>query len=142
MTDTLTSRIELIVRDYECDVQGIVNNAVYLNYLEHARHRHLLNLDIDFVEMAAHGSNMVVTRIEVDYLKPLSTGDVFTVTSLMDRLSALRFVFRQDIHIQDGQHILSAVVTGTVIDPDGRPGIPPQLDSLLPAPPNSRLSAR
>lgn len=30
-------RIDLKVRDYECDLQGIVNNGVYFNYLEHAR---------------------------------------------------------------------------------------------------------
>ena len=26
--------MEMMVRDYECDMQGIVNNAVYQNYLE------------------------------------------------------------------------------------------------------------
>ena len=26
------------VRDYECDIQGIVNNANYLHYIEHTRH--------------------------------------------------------------------------------------------------------
>ena len=29
------------VRDYECDIQGIVNNANYLHYTEHTRHRFL-----------------------------------------------------------------------------------------------------
>ncbi|MBU2223338.1 MAG: acyl-CoA thioesterase, partial [Gammaproteobacteria bacterium] len=28
--------VDFKVRDYECDMQGIVNNAVYFNYLEHA----------------------------------------------------------------------------------------------------------
>ena len=34
-------KIALPVRDYECDMQGYVNNAVYQNYLEHARHEYL-----------------------------------------------------------------------------------------------------
>ncbi len=38
--------LEFTVRDYECDLQGIVNNAVYLNYLEHTRHQYLLNKKI------------------------------------------------------------------------------------------------
>ena len=29
---------EMEVRDYECDIQGIVNNANYLHYTEHTRH--------------------------------------------------------------------------------------------------------
>ena len=62
------------VRDYECDIQGIVNNAVYQNYLEHARHQFLLERDVDFVALAEQEINLVVIRIEIDYKSPLRAG--------------------------------------------------------------------
>ena len=124
--------LEMTVRDYECDVQGIVNNSVYLNYLEHARHRYLLERGIDFVDMAMRGSNMVVTRIEVDYLLPLRSADLFTVVSRMERVSRLRFAFAQEIRRPDGALVLRGMVLGTVVDADGRPTMPPELDTLLP----------
>jgi acyl-CoA thioester hydrolase len=124
------------VRDYECDVQGIVNNAVYLNYLEHARHQHLLGLGVDFVEMAGRGFNMVVTRIEADYRIPLRAGDAFAVVSRMERVSRLRFAFLQGILLPDGRTSLRAKVIGTVVDPGGRPVMPPEVDALIPALPS------
>jgi len=124
-------RLTMTVRDYECDVQGIVNNAVYLNYLEHARHRHLLSLGVDFVEMAGRGLNMVVTRMELDYRRPLRAGDAFTVTSSMRRVSRLRFRFDQSVALEPGgEEALRAVVLGTVVDERGRPVMAPELDHL------------
>ena len=32
-------QLEMMVRDYECDIQGIVNNANYLHFMEHTRHQ-------------------------------------------------------------------------------------------------------
>ena len=53
--------LEMAVRDYECDLQGVVNNAVYQNYLEHARHEYLKDIGIDFAALAAQRINLVVT---------------------------------------------------------------------------------
>ena len=35
--------LEIPVRDYELDSEGIVNNANYLHYLEHTRHAFIKN---------------------------------------------------------------------------------------------------
>lgn len=42
------------VRDYECDLQGIVNNANYQHYLEHTRHEFLLSAGVSFAGL--HGA--------------------------------------------------------------------------------------
>ena len=41
------------VRDYECDLQGIVNNANYQHYIEHTRHEFLLTRGVSFADL--HG---------------------------------------------------------------------------------------
>ena len=72
-------RIEMSVRDYELDMEGVVNNAVYQNYLEHARHEYLKSMGIDFAAMVENKIHMVLTRIELDFKWPLTSGDKFVV---------------------------------------------------------------
>ena len=55
------------VRDYECDLSGIVNNAVYQHYLEHARHKYLRTRRLDFAALEEQGITLVVVRIEMDF---------------------------------------------------------------------------
>ena len=52
--------LKMKVRDYECDLQGIVNNANYQHYLEHARHEFLLERGISFADMHARVIDAVV----------------------------------------------------------------------------------
>ena len=110
------------VRDYECDLQGIVNNANYQHYLEHARHQFLKQLKVDFAALSAQGINLVVVRIELDYLWPLRSGDQFEVRSKVEQVSRLRFGFDQDIvRLPDERPILKGRVIGTAINAQGRP---------------------
>ena len=125
-------RLEMAVRDYECDLQGVVNNAVYQNYLEHARHEYLKTLGIDFAALAAQGINLVVTRVEIDYKTSLSSGDAFVVEVKMERASPVRIVFAQTIYRQpDHKLIIKALVTGTALAANGRPKLPPELTARL-----------
>ena len=125
-------RLEMAVRDYECDLQGVVNNAVYQNYLEHARHEYLKTLGIDFAALTAQGINLVVTRVEIDYKTSLTSGDTFVVEVTMERTSPVRITFLQTIYRQpDHKLIVKAQVTGTAIATNGRPKLPPELTAYL-----------
>ena len=120
------------VRDYECDLQGIVNNAVYQNYLEHTRHEFLKSLGIDFASLARRAINLVVVRAEIDYLYPLRSGDKFWVGLNMERISKVRFGFMQDIYrLPDDRPILKAKVIGTALKESGRPHMPEEIEKLL-----------
>ena len=117
----LPYELELSVRDYECDLQGIVNNAIYLNYYEHARHQYLLNKKVDFAKLHDEGIDLVVSRIEIDYKFSLASGDLFKVTVTTRREGHLRFIFEQDIFkLPENKLVSHAKVIGVGLN-HGRP---------------------
>jgi len=85
------------VRDYECDLQGIVNNANYQHFLEHARHEYIQSLGLSFSDLHEKGIDFVVARLEMAFKTPLKSKDSFTVTVDMKK-EGLRWVFRQNIY--------------------------------------------
>lgn len=124
--------LDFLVRDYECDMQGVVNNAVYQNYLEHARHEYLKVLGLDFSALTRRGINLVVVRAELDYKRSLQSGDRFQVRIRLERVSPLRFVFLQDIYrLSEAQPILKARVVGTALNAKGRPQLPEEIAAVL-----------
>jgi len=88
--------IELKVRDYECDIQGVVNNAVYQSYLEHARHEYLLSQGHSFKELTDQNILLMVSRIEMDFKRSLTSRDSFAVKIRTER-EGVKLVFLQDI---------------------------------------------
>jgi acyl-CoA thioester hydrolase len=119
------------VRDYECDLQGVVNNSVYQNYLEHTRHEFLLSRGIQFAELAKQGINLVVVRAELDYKRPLKSGDEFWVGLTLEKISKIRGAFRQDIfHARDNTLVLSAKIHWTALNANGKPFYYAPLDEL------------
>ena len=98
------------VRDYECDIEGIVNNANYLHYLEHTRHLFLKSRNLSFAEMHRKGVDAVVARMNLQYKVPLRCDDEF-VSRLSVSKEGIRYVFRQDIYrLPDEKLCVKAVV--------------------------------
>ncbi|MCB9496614.1 MAG: acyl-CoA thioesterase [Fibrobacteria bacterium] len=119
-TSPILYRHEFQVRDYECDLQGIVNNAVYQNYLEHTRHEFLRSRGLLFGDLVRQGVHLVVVRIEMDFHRSLRPGDSFSVSLRYQPLGGIRNLFFQQIH-RGREPILSARVVWTILDGEGRP---------------------
>jgi acyl-CoA thioester hydrolase len=94
--------IALEVRDYELDFQGIVNNANYLHYFEHARNSFVRERGIDLLAMHGDGVDAVVHRAEIDYRVPLRGRERFTVRCRASREGRLKLVFEESIVKEGG----------------------------------------
>lgn len=103
--------LTLSVRDYELDVQGIVNNANYLHYMEHTRHAFCRSAGFSFDEMHSQGIDPVLRKVEIEYLTPLTSGDDM-ISCLSIRREGPRFIFKQDIYrASDKESVCRADVT-------------------------------
>lgn len=90
-------QLAMDVRDYEVDSQGIVNNAVYLHYLEHTRHEFCKEAGVTFLQMQQQGYDPVLRRAEIDYISPLRLSESM-LSCLNIRREGARFIFLQDIY--------------------------------------------
>ena len=86
----------MAVRDYECDIEGIVNNANYLHYCEHTRHLFLKACGLSFAEMHEKGVDAVVARMNLQYKVPLRPDDEF-ISRLALTKEGIKYVFHHDI---------------------------------------------
>lgn len=98
------------VRDYEVDSEGIVNNACYLNYLEHTRHEFCDLAGLSFRAMREEGMSPVVSHIDISYRNSLGLGAEF-ISYLSMKRKGPRFIFSQWIRTPDGAPVVDAEVT-------------------------------
>lgn len=124
---------ELEVRDYECDIQGIVNNSVYQNYLEHCRHQFLYEVGLSFAQMHTDGIDAVVIRAELEYKFPLRPGDVFFVRLKMAKEGRLRIIFKQQVIRKSDEKLMVDARITTVLTRNGRPVSPEILEDKFSA---------
>ena len=120
------------VRDYECDLQGIVNNAQYQHYLEHARHEYLLSKGLSFAKLTQQQIHLVVYRMTLNYHHSLLPGDAFEVRSVWRKPSRVKLLVEQQVYRpQDDNICLSANVEIACLNPKGRPCWLPQFEALI-----------
>ena len=108
--DKYIFELKMKVRDYECDLQGIVNNANYQHYIEHTRHEFLNSTGLNFARLHEEGIDPVVARLNMAFKTPLKSGDEF-VSKLYLKKEGIKYVFYQDIfRLSDMKTVIKSTV--------------------------------
>lgn len=92
-----TFQLELKTRDYECDIQGVVNNANYQHYLEVTRHEFIDSIGVSFQSLHDQGIDVMVSKITINYRNSLRGGEQF-ISCLNLHRQGVRYIFDQDIY--------------------------------------------
>ncbi len=123
--------LPLTVRGYELDAFHHVNNAVYLQYFEHARWMALRELGPQWLQ--GQGLTLVVRKVTIEYNRPAQVFDELQVRLWIERIGKTSLTFGQDLLRQaDGQEIARAEVVTVCLGTDGRPhAIPEEWRSLV-----------
>ena len=112
----------LNVRSYELDVQGHVNYAVYLNYLEFCRVYTLEQLGAPFQDYIKKGIYIVIAEINIKYRAPAFLGDELEITLEGIKLGKTSCTFKQEIfNMQNKKKLLEATLTAVFISKAGKP---------------------
>jgi len=122
------------IRQYELDVLGHVNNAVYLNWAEQVAIEQVEALGFGREWSLAHGGAWVVREHHITYHRPVSYGDVVLVTTLPQEVRGVRGSRRTEIHREADGQLMTEMLTHWVWIrlSDGRPArIPPDLLALF-----------
>ncbi len=118
------------VRDYECDLQGVVNNSNYQHYMEHTRHEFLESLGENFGRMHANGVDGFVSRVEIRYKVSLRSGDRY-ISCLNVYKKGVKLVFEQDIYRASDEVLVVCGIVESVVVENGKLTRGEYFDTLL-----------
>ena len=119
--DKYIYELKMKVRDYECDLQGIVNNANYQHYIEHTRLEILTSTGISFARLHEEGIDPVLARLTMSFKTPLKSFDEF-VSKLYLKKEGIKYVFYQDIFRLPDMKVVIKSTVETVCVINGRLG--------------------
>lgn len=117
-------RVRITVRGYELDTQGHLNQAVYLQYGEHARWECLRAAGISQDRLIANGVGPVALEVTLKYLRELRGGDELDVSCEFRWGQGKTFQIDQDYTRPDGIQVATLTGVGGLLDLSARRLVP------------------
>jgi acyl-CoA thioester hydrolase len=115
----LEHELEIDVRYYETDGQGVVHHANYFQYFELARVEMLKAMGHDYAELERDGVFLVVHSISCKYLRPARFGDRLRIRTKVVRATMARI--EHQYHVFLGESLVAeAASTIACIDRQGQ----------------------
>ncbi|MEU6067747.1 acyl-CoA thioesterase [Streptomyces sp. NPDC047082] len=108
--------VRVTVRGYETDVQGHLNQAVYVNYAEHARWSLLKDAGVSQAQLAGRGVGPVALETTIRYRRELLAGDEVDVTCEFEWGTGKTFRIRQEIRKAGGTVAAELTAVGGIMD--------------------------
>lgn len=129
----MITTLSLIVRPTEIDVNGHVNNAKYLEYLEWGREEWYEAGHLQYDVLKQLGVQTVTVNININYRKECRQGDRLTVSTSPESIGRSSFVLTQTIVNEAGELCADALVTSVALDVETRRSrpVPEQLRQLF-----------
>ncbi|WP_225637064.1 acyl-CoA thioesterase [Streptomyces solaniscabiei] len=108
--------VPVTVRGYETDTQGHLNQAVYLNYAEHARWSLLRAAGIRQADLVARGVGPVALETTIRFRRELLAGDEVEVTCAFEWGEGKTFRMLQTVRKADGTVAAEIEAVGGLMD--------------------------
>jgi thioesterase III len=116
--------LEAVVRCTEIDVNGHVNNAKFVEYLEWGREEWYDRHGFAYDRLKDLGAITVVVNINLNYRQPCHQGDRLWIITWPRGRGRTSFAFAQRIERSDSTVVADGVVTLVTVDPDTRRAVP------------------
>ncbi|WP_286230625.1 acyl-CoA thioesterase [Neobacillus mesonae] len=125
--------LEIVVRSTEIDVNGHVNNAKYLEYLEWGRENWYENAKLPYDKFLKMGIQTVTVNININYRKECKQNDQLSIKTRPEKVGRSSYVLFQEIYNQHGGKCADALVTCVTMDAETRKSreVPAELRALF-----------
>lgn len=111
--------IEIDVRYYETDGQGVVHHANYFQYFELARVEMLKAMGHDYADLEREGIFLMVHSIACKYHRPARFGDQLRIETTVLRATPARIEHAYRVLVR-GELVAEASSTIACVDRDGQ----------------------